>query len=246
MFVFLALVFGLGFVLFGVGSGSSGIGDILQNQFNFGSGGTSVSSLQKKTREHPNDAGAWRNLATRLTTDQRTDEAISAWERYTALRPKDQGGLQQLAALLARRSQELRYDAQLASYEAQAVSGNTFQPSPTTPLGKVYGDPNGLQDPIAQAVATQANEKASAAYSKLAGVQSKAVAGYKKLAKLDPKDATLQVQLADAALNAGDTATAVAAYRKFLELAPDDPLAPAVKKQLKQLTTPASSSSSKG
>src|SRR5215208_8243830 len=33
MFVFLALVFGLGFVLFGVGSGSGGLSDLLQGNF---------------------------------------------------------------------------------------------------------------------------------------------------------------------------------------------------------------------
>lgn len=244
MFVFLALVFGLGFVLFGVGSGSSGIGDILQNQFNVGGGSTSVGDLQKKAREHPKDPAAWKNLATRLTTDQRTDEAISAWERYTALRPKDQSGQQQLASLLARRAQELRYDAQLASFEAQSATGSSFQPPASTPLGKVYSDPNGLQDPISQAVANDANQKVSDAYTKLSGVQAKALAAYKKLAALDPSDPTLQVQLADAAQNSGDTATAIAAYKKFLKLAPTDPLAPAVRKQLKQLT--ASSSSAKG
>ena len=34
---------------------------------------------------------------------------------------------------------------------------------------------------------------------------------------------------------ASDTKTAVAAYERFLKLAPDDPSAPAVKRQLKQL-----------
>ena len=42
VFVFLALVFAIGFVAFGVGSGSTGISDILRGNF-FG-GGTSTSA----------------------------------------------------------------------------------------------------------------------------------------------------------------------------------------------------------
>ncbi len=247
VFVFLALVFGLGFVLFGVGSGSGGISDILQNQFNVGSGGSkSVGDLQKSTREHPNDAAAWKALAARLSTDQRTDEAIAAWERYTALRPKDDTGLRQLAGLLTTRGQDLQYQAQLASFEAQSATGSLFQPVSTTPFGRAFSDPASLQDPIAQAVATQANEKATTAYTQLSSIQTKAVATYRKLVALDPADPTLQIQLADSALNGGDNATAIAAYKKFLKLAPDDPLAPAVKKQLKQLTTPAPAATSTG
>jgi Flp pilus assembly protein TadD len=247
VFVFLALVFGLGFVLFGVGSGSSGIGDVLRNQFDFGGGGsTSVGELQKKTREHPSDAAAWRDLGSRLATDGRTDESIAAWERYTALRPKDDTGLRQLAGLLTTRARDLQTEAQLASYQAQAVAGTPFQPAATSPLGKAYSDPAGLQDPVSQAVANLANEKASEAYSKLSGVQTKAIATYRKLIALDPTDPTLQIQLADASLNSGDQKTAVAAYKKFLKLAPDDPLAPAVKKQLKQLAAAASQPTSTG
>jgi Flp pilus assembly protein TadD len=247
VFVFLALVFGLGFVLFGVGSGSGGISDILQNQFNVGSGGSkSISDLQKATREHPKDPTAWRDLAARLSTDNRTDEAIGAWERYTALRPKDDTGLRQLAGLLTTRGQDLRYQAQLASFEAQSATGTLFRPVSTTPFGKAFSDPAALQDPISQALATEANQKATEAYTKLSSVQTKAVATYRKLVALDPTDPTLQIQLADAALNSGDNAAAIAAYKKFLKLAPDDPLAPAVKKQLKQLTTPAPGSTSTG
>src|ERR687886_137900 len=60
VFVFLAAVFALGFVFFGVGSGSTGLGDILRGNFNiFGSSsGTSTSSAVKKalkrTEKNPN------------------------------------------------------------------------------------------------------------------------------------------------------------------------------------------------
>src|SRR6266498_1693259 len=55
VFVFLALVFAVGFVAFGVGSGSSGISDILRG--NFGGGGTSsqIKDDQKKIKANPNN-----------------------------------------------------------------------------------------------------------------------------------------------------------------------------------------------
>ena len=75
MFVLLALVFGLGFVVFGVGAGGTGVGDIFR-----GSGGTSgpsVSSTRKATEERPKDPQAWRDYATALETEGNTAEAIS-------------------------------------------------------------------------------------------------------------------------------------------------------------------------
>src|SRR3954464_2685394 len=58
VFVFLAAVFMLSFVFLGVGSGSSGIGDILDPSqwFSGGSGGPSTGGLKKKAEEHPSDA----------------------------------------------------------------------------------------------------------------------------------------------------------------------------------------------
>src|SRR5881394_1625033 len=56
MFVLLALVFGVGFVAFGVGSGSTGISDILRGNF-FGGNSSGTSSRikddQKKIKTNP-------------------------------------------------------------------------------------------------------------------------------------------------------------------------------------------------
>jgi hypothetical protein len=50
MYVLLAVVFAAGFVVLGVGSGSTGIGDILQGKL-FGGGGSSTSSqIQDKQK----------------------------------------------------------------------------------------------------------------------------------------------------------------------------------------------------
>jgi hypothetical protein len=135
VFVFLAIMFGLGFVALGVGSGASGInlGDI----FNTSSGGTgSISDLQSKTRDHPNDAPAWLQLAAAYQTNGQTDAAIGAYLRYIGLRPKDQNGLSGAATLLelrARRSQSQLTKAQAlaAQYQAPASASAVQSPSRT-------------------------------------------------------------------------------------------------------------------
>ena len=58
---------------------------------------------------------------------------------------------------------------------------------------------------------------------------------YKKLAAINPQDATTQLSLATAAIDASDTTTAIAAYKAFLKLAPNDSQAPTARKTLKQL-----------
>jgi len=248
MYILLVLVFAGGFVLFGVGSGSSGIGDILQNFFNrTSSSGPSTGALEKKVSEHPKDAKAWHDLATSYSQDQKVDKAISALTRFTALRPNNEGGLQELAGLYARKADDYRNAAAAAQAEAQLIApGSLFQPAATTPLGKAYQDPDALQDQVSNAVMQQANEKAQDAFTKLTTVSQQAVSVYKRLIKLDPTDATRQIQLAEAAQNAGDSKTAIAAYKRFLKLAPDDSLVPAVKAQLKQLTAPSPVSTSTG
>jgi cytochrome c-type biogenesis protein CcmH/NrfG len=244
-FVLLAAVFALGFVFFGVGSGSTGISDALQNAFSFGNkGGTSISKLQAKADKHPQDPKAWRDLATALEQKQKTSDAVDALKRYTALRPKDQSALEELAGLYSRRADDFRTEAQLAQAQSQAIApGSVFQPPSSSPLGRAYQDPTALQDPVGNAVTQQANAKASDAYSKLSSVEKEAVAVYKRLIALNPNDATRQIQLGEAAQNAGDTPTAIAAYKRFLKLSPDDPLAAQVKARLKQLSPPAKSAS---
>src|ERR687883_985387 len=58
VFIFLALVFALSFVFLGVGSGSSGIGDLLRGNFSFGgSSGPSVGKAKDRIAKNPDDAG---------------------------------------------------------------------------------------------------------------------------------------------------------------------------------------------
>lgn len=238
MFVLLAIAFALGFVLFGVGSGSTGISDILSNALNFGSkGGTSISKLEGKTAKHPQDAKAWRDLATAYEQKQRTQDAVNALERYSALRPKDDGALAELASEYGTLAQNYSTDYSNAQQEAarQAPPGAAFAPAAGTPFGQAFSDPNALKDPIASAVQALSSVKQSTAYTNYQGAQRNAEAAYKKLVALQPNDATTQIQLGQAAQAANDTKTAIAAYTAFLKLAPTDPLAAQVKQVLKRL-----------
>jgi regulator of sirC expression with transglutaminase-like and TPR domain len=244
------VAFVLGFVLLGVGSGSTGISDVLGNAFNVGSGGgTSVSKLQSKVDNNPKDAKAWRDLATALEQKQRTQDAVNALERYTALRPKDQNALAELASQYGTLASNYATDYTNAQNEAaqHASPGGTFAPPSTTPFGKAFADPTALKDPISAAVQPLASAKQSTAYSNFQTAQSNAEGAYKKLAALNPSDATTQIQLGQAAQSAGDTKTAIAAFTAFLKLAPTDPLAPQVKQALASLVqTPAAASKTSG
>jgi Flp pilus assembly protein TadD len=238
MFVVLAAVFAIGFVVFGVGSGSTGISSALQNAFDFGGGGggPSISSLERGAAKHPNEAKAWRDLATAYEQKHRTSDAVTALERYTALRPKDQSALQELGVQYGTLVTNYQTDLQNAEIAAETADpASTFAPPSTTPLGRAFGSTTALRDPISAALADQASAKANTLLQQLTNVEGKAESTYRRLAKLSPDDASTQIQLGQAAQTAGDTKTAVAAYRKFLKLAPDDPLAPQVRAVLKQL-----------
>jgi cytochrome c-type biogenesis protein CcmH/NrfG len=234
-YVALAVAFAATFALLGVGSGSTGLGDALQNAFNFGSGGTSISKLEKKVEKHPKDANAWHDLATAYEQKQRTQDAVTALERYTALRPKDASGLDELASQYTTLAQNYASDYQTAQADAQAAQPSTaFAPSSSTTFGKIFADPAGLQDPIGSVIASQAQQRAQTAYSSYQTAQANAESTFKKLVKLTPNDVTVYYQLGQAAMAAANYKDAVSAFSKFLKLSPNDVEAPQVKQLLKQ------------
>jgi tetratricopeptide (TPR) repeat protein len=245
IYVFLAITFVLGFVLLGVGSGSTGIGNALQNAFNFGSGGgTSISSLQNKVAKNPSSAADWRALATAYEQKQRTADAVTALEHLTALHPKDTNALAELASQYTALANTYSTDYTNAQTDAAlSTPGAAFLPPSTTPFGRAFQDPKALGNPIATAVAAAAQARTSAAYAKLQTVALKAETAYQQLAAQSPDDATLQIQLGQAAQTAGDTTTAVTAYKRFLKLAPTDPLASQVKRVITGLQAAAAQSS---
>ena len=242
VFVLLALVFALGFVVFGVGSGSTGLGDALRGNINLFGGGGSGSQIGKdraKIKKNPKDFPAYKDLATTLQADGKDDEAITVLEQYRKVNPKDTDALTQLAGLELRKADLARARAQAIQTQNQgSFAGQLFAPNPSSQLGKALqssADPLTGADPINTAVQTQVNTQAGSAFSEMTSAYKNAVSAYKQIAALNPNDPSVQLQLGETASVASDTKTAVAAYERFLKLAPDDPSAPAVKRQLKQL-----------
>ncbi len=233
MFVFLALVFGLGFVVFGVGAGGTGIGDIFRDQNS--SSGQSVSSAQKDADAHPQDPQAWRDLATALQTEGETAQAIEALNRAIALRPRSTDAYRELAGLHLTRASEYQQQLQQAQVEAAFRSPGLSYPS----LSTKAGEPT-LNDPLDNAVSSDVTQRMSTLYQQAGAEAAAAVDAYKRIAELQPNDPNVQLELAQAAQQTGDSATAIAAYEKFLKLSPDDPNAGVVRAQLKQMRKNAS------
>jgi Flp pilus assembly protein TadD len=236
MFVALAIVFSISFVAFGVGSGSTGISDIFNGGIPFfgggSGGGTSISKLQKAVAKNPKQAQNYRDLATALETKNRNAEAIAALESFTKLKPKDAAALSELAGLYLKQADTARNEAQAAQDAATPVTGGGLFGSSTTTgkLGQALAT-----DPIVQAVGDKANTVINDQRTIALAAADNAIKTYKRLAKATPGDASVQLELAQAAEGFGNVAVAVAAYKQFLKLAPTDPSATAVKARIKQL-----------
>jgi regulator of sirC expression with transglutaminase-like and TPR domain len=244
LFLMVAAVFVLGFVFLGIGSGSTGIGTILQNWFSGSSAsGSSLSALQKQTVAHPKSASAWLAYANKLQQDNKLDEAAQALTTYTTLKPSDTDQLRTLAAIYLRRATDWQtlYSASLTRQQALSPS-QLLNPVSTSPLGKAVAS---ISSPLATSVASQASTATNNEYSQFASDLSQYLSTWKKIAKLTPDDASTQLSLAQAAQDAADSATAIAAYKAFLKLAPTDAQAPAARKALKQLEAQAAKTAKK-
>src|SRR5919201_2372511 len=228
VFLLLAFVFAGGFVFFGVGSGSTGIGDLLRGNFNlFGGGGSGASSgvkkASKRTQEHPNDPAAWDALATAYQTDGKTAEATKALERYLKLKPNDVDALQRVAGYYETRATDKDSEARSLQAQAPLQLGAVLGVSSTSQIGQMLA-----QDQVAQ----QISQKANTAFAASRTALRKDEQLYKRIAKLQPDDSNTQYHLGQLADFLGDTKVAVAAYKKVIKLAPGDPSAKAARQRI--------------
>ena len=227
----LAVIFAGSFVIFGVGSEvPGGIADIIGGPRG-DTGVPSVSEARERLEERPNDPEALRDLATALQLEGETDEAITTLERLVAIAPRDETALRELASLYLAQATQIRQRALQAQARAQLLAPDEqFLPPPDSDLGRALGE-----RPISDAVQAEAQQEFARLIRELQTAYGQAKDTYQTLAELNPDDPTVQLQLADASLNAGDTATAIEAYERFLELAPNDPSAPLVKQEIERL-----------
>jgi cytochrome c-type biogenesis protein CcmH/NrfG len=235
MFILLALVFAVGFVGFGVGSGSTGIGDLFSNGKIFGLGGNgsssspSVSKAQKEIAKRPNDAQGYRDLATAYQSKNENDLAIAPLERYTQLRPKDQDALRELGGLYLAQAQV----AQTAAQQAQLAN-------PTAVTGQIFQLPGKLgtsigTDPIQNALNTGVNAAVQEQQAKIQTATQNAMSAFERLTQAAPNDPQAWIDLAQNAQTVGDAATAISAYKRAIKLEPESSDVPLLKQQIKQL-----------
>ena len=231
VFLLLAIVFALGFVVFGVGSGGGlGFLDIFNN--NSGSSqSVSESKARQQIKENPKNAQAYQNLATALQTKGDLRGAAAALQTYSTLKPKNTDSLTTLAGLYTALGSRLQNDIVTAQ---QAAQDSSFATQLVTGL-QVRKQPVVGTNVIDQSLSTLTNTRLTTLYQQQQDDFNKAETINQRIVKINPKDANAQLNLGQAAQSAGDTKGAIAAYRKFIKLAPDDPTTSLVKQQIKAL-----------
>ena len=238
VFLLLAFVFAGGFVFFGVGSGSTGLGDLLRGNFNvFGNNGGSTSSAAvksalKKTEARPKDPEAWNALATAYSGDGKLAEANKAYEHVLKLRPNDITALQNVAGFYETKAQDKATEAQTLQGQVPLSLASILGVSSSSQLGQALGS-----DPTTQ----QLTQKVNAAVAEETTALQKDTQLYKRLAKLQPTDVNTQFHYAQLADLIGDSPAAIAAYKKVVRLAPTDPSAQQARQRIAVLAaaTPA-------
>jgi tetratricopeptide (TPR) repeat protein len=239
VFVFLVIVFGLGFVVFGVGSGtgSFSLGDLFSGSNNNPGQSASASAAQKKIEQNPKNAAAWRELATASLTSGDTSAAINALDRYTQLKPKDTGAFVELAGLYQRKATNLAGSIQAAQTQASAFTPNPFlEPTAISPGTKKHPGQQIIGQPVIDSTLSSIyNGRMQKLQQTQKGLVTKAETAYQNIARLQPKNAQIQLQLGSLAYNFGDIPAATLAFKRYLVLAPHSQEAALVRKQLKLL-----------
>ena len=238
VFAFLAVVFGLTFVFFGVGSGGSALTDILNGNIHlFGSGGgPSIQSLENNVAKHPQDPKARLKLAEALKTKSDTDTAqivpaIGAYKSYLKLKPGDENALQTLGALYGSRVTNIQNEIQSPPTPPLSVV-NSFSPiNPNTTLGTALASilPVSLSaTSLQQGETIQLNKDLVQAIKQHVGL-------YQSLAAKTPNDSSAALEPPQIAAQDKAPGYAIQLYQQFLKKFPGDPLVPDVKSQIKSL-----------
>jgi tetratricopeptide (TPR) repeat protein len=238
MFVFLAVIFALGYVIFNVGGSipGTGLGDVLQGLAQEGNSGPSVGDARDKIKDHPNDPTGYKELATALQREGRNAEAIQPLQRYTEMRPRDRDALRQLGTLYMAQADTYQQQAAVAQAQlTELTGGDVFSPGTQNPFGQEFGNPE-----ITSLESTKYNQQLNQAYLGLQQSYKDATRVFQRLVAATPdnqeaEEPLIFLQLAQAAQGANDLKAAVRAYERYLEIAPDSASAPAVRAQLPQL-----------
>ena len=233
MFVFLAVALGGGFVLFGVGAGGTGVGDLFRGRRRLERRAVDLERRRRRPRRTRRTSQAWRDLSTALQTDGQTDEAIDAQKHVVVLTPKDAD-----APPRARRPLPRAGDREAAGGAARPAR-RPRTPGAGAELPRCARRRTGqslVDDQISQRSTRRARRRSR---SSLSEAQSASSAGGRGL-QADRRAAAERPERPARARPGGPAGGERHRRRSrptaaFLKLAPDDPNAPIVKQQLKQL-----------
>ena len=240
LYSLLAVIFALGFVGLGVGSGNGGGLSSLYNSILGGSGASSVSKAQDLVKTDP--AKGYRQLATAYEQQSNPGLAMAALTKYLALKKADADSWGELAQLELSSGGRAATQYQQAQLAAQAADPSApFLPGGT--LGTAVG-----QNPAYSGASQQAASRTSLLYQKAVGAFGKAVTAFQAASKLRPRNGLFLQGLATAAENSGNSKVAVGALRRYLKLYPNAPQKKQIEAQIKALSqsTPTVSSNNGG
>jgi cytochrome c-type biogenesis protein CcmH/NrfG len=242
VYLFLAVVFAVSFVIAGVGTGGPSVADLIQDnnggdqQNSVDTAPTSIKDAEQATKDRPDDPQAWLGLAAVQRTNGDTVGAVASADKAVQLAPEDADVNESAAEIYAARAAEDQQKANLIFQRYQELAQSASLPDYVVP-----GAANAL-DPLSKAADSAAQTELSGLLDQAQPFQDSASAAFKKasdrlviVTKARPEDAGLWFQLGAMASNAGETAVAIKAYDEFLKLAPGDPLAEEVQAQLLQL-----------
>lgn len=232
-YVLLALVFAVGFVFLGVGSGSNGISDALQSFFGRSSGsslGSQIHDKQQAIKRSPKNVALYLDLASVYQADSQDANALATLRRAQTIAPRNVDVLNRIASIYGAQAGRAgdNYTAVLAAYSQNAVTSPAVNTS--SPLGQAMSS-----DPYSQALQAQLSQ----AYTKVTSAYAKVASVYKRSAELargTANEPNALLQWAAAAQNANDLGSAITAYTRFLKVSPDSPNAAQVRQTLAQLT----------
>jgi predicted Zn-dependent protease len=213
MFVFLALVFAVGFVGFGIGgSGTGGFADFFQNQGST-SGGPSVDSAKDKIAD--GDRTAYKELAEAYRTEGKADEAIAAGEAYVRARPTDYAFMRSLASDYEGKAARERDEANAIQEEVTNSTGTTFAIDPSTELGRALG-----MGRIDRELTTDANQRLTELYADIESLYQRSTTLYQRIARVEKDDVLLQMLLMQSAYQARRNGVAIKAGQEVCRLSP--------------------------
>jgi len=241
MFILLALVFAVGFVAFGVGSGSTGvggIGDIFNSVFGNSSSGidSRIKNDEKKLAANPRDASTAIDLSTLYQQKQQNSKALATLKRASAAQPKNLDLLNAIGGIYRTEASNARNDAAAAQ---EALASRAVTP-PGLDINSTLGQALG-SDPLTQELRT----KATTAFSNLTSAYAKTETAYKDVATAargTAQEPNAQLALASVAVEAvqitgqtSDIQVAINAYKRYLKLEPNGVSANQARQTLQQL-----------